>query len=167
MTWQPKHNPLDTTHLEANIVAFIRANQAAALVWANGSAMKPFNFAADKIANKELPNFPSLSIKRKSISDEVDDITDGDFTIDFEAIIVNGNIADTIKNAESYAKALQSMLLEITPEALLADKTNCYYEGVKVPNITFPEILKDPEKSLFFQDFQVRAVYRFYASSDN
>lgn len=166
--WTPKNNAVDTRLVEYNVLTFIRANQSDALLWANGgtSALKPFNFLAENLANLDKPNVPTLMVtgNEESVSYKSDLVEVG-YRIDFESIVFSG-APDTLQAlTKKYAYALKSMLANITP-ALLLNALDGEQTATDAPDISvnYGEIGVSEQLKGFIQVFQIRAIYFIGAS---
>lgn len=167
MTWNPEITVIDTGAIEANLIGYLKTNQAAALLWANGgtSALKPFQFLSDKPANKDKPGFPILMTTGATEGVETgDDLQAFDFQISFEVICAKTTAAAVGSEAKKYARALKSLLFEIDRDDLLGLNQSVRLAGDRRFSIRYDETGKNEQETMFFQRFQIDAVYRFYAS---
>jgi len=166
--WTPKTKTVDAGKLEANIIAFIRANQADALLWANGgtSAVKPFNFLVDNLANQGLPGLPVLMITGKEKqTNRASDLDVSGFSIQFEGIVLGKNADALVVLTEKYAAALESMLINIPDTTLLAGTTEQIIENEPDTSISYGEIGMNEQESALLQVFTLRVTYTLYASA--
>lgn len=167
MAWQPKNNAIDTTAIETNLTAFIKANQADALRWANnGTNLKLFNFAADQIENLNKPNLPTISVigaGETEVSSQETLIID--YRIDYESIVFGKDAGALPALTKKYANALKSLLKNISPALLLEAVPGEQQVMSTALGSNYREIGQSESLSGFIQIFQVRATYRLMAIS--
>lgn len=167
-TWTAKTKTVNASKLEANIIAFIRANQADALLWANGGTgtIKPFNFLVDNLANQGLPGLPVLMVTGKEKStDRASDLDQSKFGIQFEGIVLGKNAESLAALTEKYAAALESMLINIPDLTLLSGTTGQMIENEPNTTISYGEIGMNEQESALLQVFTLRVTYTLYASA--
>ncbi len=168
MAWNPEITVIDTGAIEANLVAYLKTNQAAALLWANGgAALKPFQFLSDKPANKDKPGFPVLMTTGGSEGVETgDDMQTFDFQIGFEVICAKTTGDAVVREAKKYARALKSLLFEIDKATITAGIEDVLvFAPDKRFTVRYDEVGANEQETMFFQRFQIDVVYRFYAAN--
>ncbi len=168
MAWVTTQKTVDSSRLEANIIAFIRANQTDALTWANGGTtpLKPFNFLVDNLANPSLPGLPILMItgKEKTTS-RASDLEQTSLGFEFEAIVL-GRAADALAAlTEKYALALESMLISIPEAVLLAGTSGQFIDNEPDTSISYGEIGTNEQENALLQVFRLRITYTLFASA--
>lgn len=172
MAYTPTINFGNARQIDANILAYIAANQTDALSWAKATAddtLIDFKEISDSIGNRNAPIYPALRIVR---STGATDFPDGDMLTSKYSLILEGiiwaNAADLSKivtNAKNYLIALLSMLINIPKTSLLAtaDGAPPQASNYSVDSLEWDfEELKtnDPQNpTAFIQVFQVRVVY--------
>lgn len=154
---------VDTRFIGANILQFIRDNQAEVLTIANGgTALKSFQQIVDSIANRANPMFPSLAIESEGSATEFDsDVLGSAYRVTFEAMIYGTNASALPSLAKKYAYALELMLINIPRATLLANS------GLTDLAVRSIETDHDPLKTNdnhteFFQVFQTRIIYNIW-----
>lgn len=168
MAWIPKTNVIDTTRIDANILAFIAANQAEALFWANnGAALKIFNFLADNVENLDLPNLPTLTVTGSEEAFNYDaDILQTNYRIDFESIVFDKDGGLLPALTKKYATALKSMLANISPVQLLGGAGGEQATRSRSISANYREIAVSSRVTGFIQVFQIKAVFELEAASE-
>lgn len=118
--WTPT---LDTRPLAVNLLAFIRANSAAAATWANGgAALEGFKKVWNSAEGRFHKYFPDVMVLSESVN--VREAAQGmevDFELLFEIEVVDKTADLVTERAKKYATALESMLINIPADVLLAD----------------------------------------------
>ena len=168
MAFTPTQNVLDTSPIEGNILAFIAENQADALLLANGSPLKPFNFIDANLANKDAPGFPILEVKgSKEAIPLTSDIVETVYQINFECGVAGKSAAELPAKTKKYAYALKLLLANIPADTLAAGieaYTIARAEGLEDD---YGELLTNDAETIFYQIFRITALYRLSASSYN
>ncbi len=168
-TWTPQTKAVDASRLEANIIAFIRANQADALLWANGGGaagtIKPFNFLVDNLANPSVPGLPVLMVTGKEKrTDRSSDLDRSQFDVQFEGIVLGKNADALTALTEKYAAALESMLVNIPTDTMLAGTSGQIIDNEPDTAISYGEIGLNEQESALLQVFTLRVSYTMYSS---
>lgn len=161
MAWTPTNKVINTRTLASNILAFIAANQAEALEWANGAAgMIAFQDINDSVANRNNPVYPSIALKDDN--DEVvidDDILQPAYSVTFEVVIENQHPSTAVTKARVYDFALKSMLRNMT-SAELTNGLSGITATLLILESGFREIQTNDSQNDFFQVFEIRATFR-------
>lgn len=123
--WTPTQDAPDTRKVAPNLLAFIGANNAAAIRWANGGTSLPaFKRLWESAEGRIHKYFPDLMILRESVNAR--DAAQG-IDVDYELLLelqVTGKAADAVTRlAKTYIAAVESMLVNIPPEILVAGTT--------------------------------------------
>lgn len=165
MTWVPQKQFIRSHVVASNLLAYIAANQADAILWANsGTALKPLKSFSDSVVGTRLnPLFPAIGFA----SDEdqqafTTDITPGAYAVVYEIVVESQNPNTAVAEARIYSDAIKSMILNI-PSASLLLNTGALPNTEVLENIKsqFSEINANEPQNDFFQTVQIGATYTF------
>jgi hypothetical protein len=152
MAWNPTLQVFDPRFIAPNLLAWFKANQADALLWANnGTALPPIK---DFFENEHTPTrFPVLMINRVQYQTETgEDIAETQIALQFEIILVHGNQDWLALNAPRYSMAFESMTKNI-PKSSLETNSKIEFDGVLLQIETNFDFLKT-NGSQFIQSFK-------------
>lgn len=123
--WTPTIESPDTRLLVPNLLAFISAKSAAAATWANGGQTLPgFAKVWNSAEGRVHKYFPDLMVLSESANArEAAQGIEVDFELLFELEVVDRTADAVTERAKKYVAALESMLLNIPPETLMAGTT--------------------------------------------
>lgn len=130
--WAPVNASTDIRKILGNLVTFFEANQVAALAWASPSRTLPsltFYKTAEVRMKTDFPHFGV--VKRRTVTDDGDAGLQIQYTLTFEMEIAANHTEATRTNAlnqlqldtDNYTYAVESMYLNITKAALMANVT--------------------------------------------
>jgi len=122
MAWNPTIQVFDERPIKDNLIAFIQANQADALLWANDGTALP-SIAKFHRSPRLVTVFPALTFlqsEHKELDNEGDTL-DIDFALLLELAIIHGNQDTLVERANRYAMALESMLANVSETTFFAD----------------------------------------------
>lgn len=169
MTWTPAFNTIKTRAVADNLLAFIAANQADAILWAtSGSALKPIKQFSNSVMSRTVPVFPSIAFASdQDAQDYTEDVIESAYSVVFEIVIENANPDTAVTQARSYAAAIVSMIRNCPP-ATLAENTGAVVNAahIQTVEVQFDEIKTNDTQTDFFQTFQIRAVCSLIASNN-
>ncbi len=125
MPWEPTIEAPDTRKLVPNLLSFVATNGAAAATWANGGATLPgFAKIFNSSEGRHHKYFPDLMVLSESVGAR--DAAQGieiDVELLFEIEVVDKTAELVTERAKKYVAALESMLVNIPPETLMAGTT--------------------------------------------
>lgn len=161
MAWTPTINQINCRAIADNLLAYFQTNQAAALTWAGGTVMRPFQAISSSVANRSVPIFPALQFL--SDNDAVDytgDVLIAAYSLTFEVMIQNSSPDQAVTDAKIYAKAVVSMILNC-PDAIAAANTGGNVNTLTIHNIEsgFDPMKTNKQQNDFLQVFQIRTQY--------
>lgn len=163
--WEPQINVVDVTQIRDNLIEYIKANQVAALTWANAGRMLP-HIKSFNISPRLVTVFPSLTLlQMEHESKWENDILEIAFAISMEVAIVHGNKDTLADRGPKYSMAMESMLSNV-PETTfqqgsIIDITSTGM-GAKT---TFA--VQEKYKTQFIEIFQTRASWVIEAAAFN
>lgn len=159
MAWTPAYGVINARAMVGNLLTYFQTNQAAALTWAHGSALKSFQQFADTVANRATPACPSIAFKRDSTKWDADgDIVQVEYSVVFEVVVENPSPSTAVTQGRSYAKAIMSMILNC-PTATLLTGTGANTVLVDSMADNFQEIKSNDMQNDFFQEFEVGVTF--------
>jgi hypothetical protein len=165
MVWAPRANVIDLTQIADNLLAYIADNQTDALIWANGgTGLDDFAKFYTNAVGRLQTQFPSLMIlTQRAEPDLSGEILLSRLEVTLEGTIA-GNETDTlVRDAKIYAKAVESMIMNIPPETLTAN-SDPEMHAAFIEQLSVLDILR-PHSSGFMQIFQTQCVYRLTADA--
>ena len=159
MAWSDTYKVIDARKIVSNLFTYFQTNQADALLWAHGSALKDFKQFADSVANRATPAFPSIAFKRDSTKwDATGDVVETEYSVVFEMVIENPSPTLAVSQGRSYAKAVASMILNCPTATLLAN-TGAVTGVVTEMADNFTEIKSNDTQNDFFQEIEIGATF--------
>lgn len=167
MAWTPRNNIIDLDKITENLFAFITTNQADAILWANNNvALTAFAKLYPSARGRLSTVFPCLMLLKKNVATDFSgDMLQASISLIFEAQIQGGNVDDIVEKAEKYAKAVESMLINI-PMATLTTGTFKPQTG-DIENIeTEYDLLRSNKgNTVYLQIFQTQIEYSLYGAA--
>jgi hypothetical protein len=160
--WVPNYSILAPRAIAVNLLSYFSTNQADAILWANGSALRPLKSIADALADPNNPVFPALQfLDDNDAADYSGDASQGVYSVTFECMVQSSAPATAIAEARAYDKAIKSMIRECPNATLVANS------GANVATLQTIEAGFDPMKTNdlqndFLQVFQVRATFLIF-----
>lgn len=167
MTWTPQFKVLNARAIPDNLLAYIATNQADALLWANGTALRPIQQFSNSVANRAVPVYPAISFANDSdAEDYTQDFLPGVYSVVFEVMIQNSDPNTAVSEARSYAKAIKSMIRNC-PNSTLTANTGANANSAVLESIEteFAEIKTNEMQNDFMQSFQLRAIFTLTAEA--
>lgn len=159
MPWTPTYAVINARTIVGNLLTYFEANQADALLWAHGSALRPFEQFSDSIANRAIPVFPSIAFRRDSMTTGGDgDLLETEYSLVFEVVIESQSPDTAVSEARSYAKAIASMMVNC-PDATLLANTGAVAGVLTELADNFEEMQANEIQNDFFQEFEVGATF--------
>lgn len=166
--WTPKQNTFDVSRVVENLFDYLEEQQEDALIWADPERnLKPIAKFYPSAVGRVKTIFPSVSLLDKSLeTDDSEDMLVGDLRLRFETVIQGGDSDALVKDAESYAAALDTMLANVSSETLC--------KGSKTPEMEAGNLTRDVRffvispgtNNIYFQVFHTEVTYRLNASTD-
>jgi hypothetical protein len=166
MPWTPTLAVINSRAIAENLLTFFEANQVDAILWANGSALKPFQRFENSRANLDLPAYPAILF-----SDDNDQTSHGDdlltagYSALFLVMVQNPVPATAVLQARMYAKAIMSMIANCTGSSLEAN-TGCVNAVLQDTQVGFDQIKVNEAGNDWMQQFEVRATYTLMAGAN-
>lgn len=157
---------IDLTQIATNLLNFIQTYGGDYLNWAAGGVgpenyRKLYTNASGRLAT----DFPSLMIlAQRADTDVSGDQLDAAVQLIFEGTISGTDPDALVAETKLYARALESMLVNITSDVITAGSMK-YQKAFPVELETELDILRGTQSpSAFLQIFQTRVVYRILTS---
>lgn len=168
MAWTPKINVIDARKLDANILAFIEANQVEAMIWANGGiVLKVFQQLSNSIANRSKPIYPSLAIFSESTATQFDgDILRCVYQLRIESVIYSNVAAEAAGLSKIYGHALESMLGNVTG-AVLTGGAASMTASLERLDTNYTDLKWTKGTSNFYREIETRATYSIQGQAQN
>lgn len=155
MVWTPQFSIIKARAVVPNLLTYFQAHQADALLWAYGSALKPFQQFSDTVANRSAPVFPSIAFKRDSSRTTYGNDTQlTEYSVVFEMVIENQAPNLATSQARAYRDAVISMITNC-PDATLGANTGCLKPMITEVADNFDEIQANAPKNDFFQEIEI------------
>ncbi len=167
MAWTPAIQVADLTKIADNILSYIETNDADALFWANDSVALPeFAKLYSNASGRLATLFPQLIVLDQEHLTEEGTTDEGDVLVIPVAltleVAITGSNADVLTlTTKKYAKALESMLANITSAELTNGMaTNTFAECTSLQ--TAFDVIQGYQKaaSSWMQIFQTRVTYK-------
>lgn len=165
MTWNPKNNSIDVSKIIDNLFAFLEAEQTEALAFIKGADsidLPDWKKFYKSSAGRITTIFPLLMlIKREAATDFSSDVLSVGLRLTFEALIQGGNKDLIVLQADKYAAALESMLINVPPEVLTANVFNIVdsIESEIETEFDFLRGNRANKPTTFLQGFQTQITY--------
>jgi len=159
MPWTPAEKILNARAVAENLLLYIEANQADALLWAHGSALKSLVRLETSIAEKNVPVYPCIQFLSDNSAESFQQtFIDGAYSAAFEITVQNPSPSELLAQARSYDKAVRSMIRNCTT---FTTNTGA---GANQSALLTIETGFDPQQmnkaaTQFYQEWQVRATY--------
>jgi hypothetical protein len=168
MVWSPQFTVLDATTIADNLLAYILANQAAALTWAGGTTLKELRPASVKITDPDAPMLPSISIEGDSERPEDDggSTITTIYTATFEIWVENADPDAVRADAKKYLRALKTMMQDCPNATVIANTDAGVIEDRLRPIVEMPPMRSTENETHFFQSFQITAGFRLIAGAE-
>lgn len=158
MVWTPKVNAFDATRVKTNLEAYFRANQAAALAWANGGVALP-DIKDFHHSPKLVTVFPALTFLQTSHRSTYEDLLEIDpFEMLMELAIIHGNQQTLSDRSPKYSMAIESMVVNMPATILLANSIIAPPAFTTGTEITFN--VQGKYKNQYIQVFQLRCAWK-------
>lgn len=161
MPWTPTKQVIDLTKLADNLLAYIEAQDAAALTWANGGTALPEFAATYSNATGRLQTiFPSVLILNQQVeTDLTGDVLLGGWEVTLE-VAISGADADTLATTtKKYGKAIESILSNI-PSATLTSGSSPAITAALFELRTLYDQTRQLPSMAWVQIFQTRGLYQ-------
>lgn len=162
-TWEPTLAVLSSRAIPENLIGFItnEAWQEAVLTWAGGSGLKLLQTRAQRRKHPDKPAFPVIYFSDDNDAKQYDsEVVPGAYSLVLEVVIQNADPDEATRQARIYAKAIESMILNI-PKATLLDGTGAFAATLDTIETGFDRMKENKDrKNDFYQIFQVRAVWQ-------
>lgn len=166
MVWSPTIAVTESRAIAENLLTFFEANQADAILWANGSALRPIQRFENSVANRNLPVYPAVTFIQdvdETVYDE--DIEASIYTVNFLLMVTGPVPATVVSEARKYTKALESMIVNC-PAATLGANTGAVTGTVKAarPESQFNEIKTNGLNNDFMQEVVISVKVQLVSS---
>lgn len=161
MPWTPLTKIIVSQTIATNLLAYFAVNQADAILWAHGSALRLVQKFSDTVANRAVPVYPAVAFSDdNSAIDYTETQAIGAYSVVFEFMVESANPDTAISEARSYAKAFASMILNC-PKAILVANTGAYAPStvLQTMEIGFDPIKTNEQQNDFLQMFQIRTIF--------
>lgn len=174
MAWTPKEQVLDLTPLIDNILGFIETNDDDALAWASGLTVgetAPFAGIYSNASGRLATLFPQVMVLDQEVSvkpnDNQGDVLNGILALTFEGAVTGKTADETTQTAKVYAKAVESMLVNLTT-SLIAATSPQITDAICLGYQTAHDQVKGAagkSASSWLQIWQTRVEYRLIAEA--
>jgi hypothetical protein len=161
--WDPQVQVLDETQIKDNLTAYLQANQAEALKWANGGASGLPAIRDFHKSPRLVTVFPGLTWLQTSHKSKWEDVLEIDFAIVLEVAIVHGNKDTLASRAPKYSMAIESMLVNVPETTFNQDSIIDITSTGMAVETTFD--VQGKYKNQFIEVFQTRANWHIEASA--
>jgi TRAP-type mannitol/chloroaromatic compound transport system substrate-binding protein len=161
MTWAPTKQTVDLTQIVDNLLAYIDAQDADALEWANGDpGLAEFAGLYSNATGRVQTKFPQMVVLTQTIeTDLAGDILIAGYQLVLETAVTGANADELATNTKIYGKAVESMLSNIPSATLTANSSPAITATLFELETRYDETRRLPTPG-FIQLFQTRAVYR-------
>jgi hypothetical protein len=162
MAYSPQINVVDATQFKDNLIAHFQANQADALIWANGGRIlqEIRNFYKSP---RLVTVFPALTFIQISHESKYENILEIDLSVLIEVAIIHGN-KDTLSDRSlKYSMAIESMLANV-PETTLNQNSIIEIESTNMGLKTTFDV-QAKFKTQYIEVFQTLANWHIEASA--
>lgn len=162
--WQPRISVFDERGAKTAIINYFKANQAAALLWANDQ--KPLPPIAEFFAQNIFVagKLPLLFFNRTAHTSSFEDILEIQYAIDLEVWIAHGKQEYLSAAVPKYAMAIESLLSNL-PDSTLAENGKIKIAAQLRQLETTLDAQVPAKKSGFLQRFQTSAQWTIEASA--
>jgi len=161
MAWTPTVNILRSRAIAENLLAYISANQADAILWANGTPIRAIAQFSDSVANRTNPVYPSIAIESTEDAQVFgEDIHDGAFIVTFEVLVESASPTTAVSEAKVYDTAIKSMIANI-PAATIATGTGAIIGTIVLQSTEsgFDDIKSNDMENDFCQPLKIKASF--------
>lgn len=111
MVWSPTYKTVRCRAIADNLLAYIAANQADAILWANGSTLRELQDFITTVTDREKPIYPFISfLTDEDDQDFAGDMTDVGYEVTFQMLVQGSSPVTAKDEAEMYAAAVKSMI---------------------------------------------------------
>lgn len=168
MAWLPTYQATDIRKILGNLITFFEANQVEALAWASSNrnlTRLTFYKTAECRMKTDFPHFGV--VKRRTVTDDGDAGLQIQYTLTFEIEIAVDHTETTRTAAlnqlqldtDNYTYAIESMYLNITKSALMANVTGAGNLYKSITSSDPLEVAVSNTKSLM--NVQMTAILEF------
>jgi len=161
MTWTPTINVLRSRAIAENLLAYIEAQQADAILWANTTPIRTIQQFSDSVANRTAPIYPSIAIRSTEDAQVFgEDVHSGAFKVTFEIIVENAVPDTAVSEAKVYDTAIKSIIANV-PHSTIAANTGAVVGSIVLEDMTseFEDIKSNDQQNDFFQPLTISASY--------
>jgi hypothetical protein len=167
MPWTPTYKIIKSRIIAANLLSYFATNQVDAILWAAGSALRPFQTISNSVANRTTPLYPAIGfVEDADAQGYTDDLIPAAYSVQFEVLVQNSDPSNAVIEARSYEAAIKSMIRNCPPATVAAnsgaDVNATVLESIETQ---FDEIKSNKMQNDFLQSFQIRAIYRLSTSA--
>lgn len=166
MSYTPTVQVVDLTSVIDNILAYITATQTDAHSWAFGKAMPDYTLYPN-VTGRTATKFPQLMVVRHQHRGEEGETANGDVLVITLELLLEGAVSgrnheQLVKDARTYAYALESMLANMTKDDISTDLSAAYLETYAS---TFDEVGRGGlNASSWIQMFQTACEFKLITS---
>ena len=166
MSYSPTKRVMHAPQIAANLLTFIKANNADAISWAISQlgltlTLPELKDVSDSIANRANPVFPSIAFSDDNSAARTDNDTNKNaYSVMFEVMVVSPDANQAVINARVYEMAIIQMINDI-PKSDLLNKTNAAPAAITLEgwDVGFDKIKRHGTQEVYMQKFQVKAIY--------
>lgn len=161
MTWAPAKQVIDTSPLIDNWLAYVDAQDADALAWANGGqGMLEFQGLYSNATGRLQTVYPQHMVIRQAIeTDLTGDILIAGWQLVLETALSGPDADELATDTKKYGKAVESMLSNI-PSATLTNNADPELNATLFELETRYDETRNLPTPGFIQIFQTRCVFR-------
>jgi hypothetical protein len=167
VSWSPRNNIIDLDKIVENLFAFMTTNQTDAILWANNNvALTAFAKLYPSARGRLSTVFPCLMLLKKNIvTDFSGDLVQASISLIFEAQIQGGNVDVIVEKAEKYAKAVESMLINIPMKDLTNGALNLQSGDIENIETEYDLLRSNKGNTVYLQVFQTQIEYIIYGAA--
>mgnify|MGYP003390278047 CR=1 FL=1 len=163
MPWTPEISVFDERSVKDNLIDYFEANQADALLWANGG-VTPLQSIRDFHKSPRLTSiFPALTFLQTEHKAIFNDILIVTFSLVLEVALIHGNQDTLTDMGPIYAMALESMLTNVPETTFNQDSIIQVNSTIGGYETSFD--VQGKLKNKYIQIFQTRASWQIEASA--
>jgi hypothetical protein len=163
MAWNPENPVIDVSPIVTNLLAYIRSNQTAVLKWANGNQdglagfQVVYNSDEGSYQNDIFPNLQAVRERHRMTGGEYG--AKVEYSIDLLLEVKGADATQLKKDAKKYGRAIESILLNIPAETLMANVS----EGANpvINELTSEETLLSGELNNWMVGTYIRFAFEF------
>jgi hypothetical protein len=169
MTWPPQHEKkvFDLTAIVDNLLAYLEANDADALEWANDATpgLQEFQAFYSNASGRLNTIFPScMVIAKRHATDLKSDAIDGGLELTLEITLAGPDADQLATDANRYARAIESMLSNIPSGTLTNGVGQTTQSHLFELETRFDVVGRLAGTPSFIQVFQTQATYQLITS---